>query len=150
MKVDIQVDAGAVEPYAVIYTQHLTPEITALADKWRREGLACAPPYLIAYEGGQALLLRPQDVIRIYAENKQVYLQAIGGVYRLRMRLYEVEAAAFCPQFIRISQSEIVNFDYVQSLDISFSGTMAARLKNGDTVFVSRRYVPAIKQYLGL
>ena len=52
--------------------------------------------------------------------------------------------------FVRISNSEIVNFGHVTSLDTSISGTISLRMTNGDKAYVSRRYVSKIKKYLGL
>ena len=52
--------------------------------------------------------------------------------------------------FIRISKSEIVNLKMVDSLDLSFIGTICIKLKNGTNTYVSRRYVKKIKQILGI
>ena len=39
---------------------------------------------------------------------------------------------------------------WAESFDTSLSGTICVRLKNGGASYVSRRYVPAIKQILGI
>lgn len=52
--------------------------------------------------------------------------------------------------FVRISNSEIVNLRRVNNFDLSYAGTIRVSLNNGDTAFVSRRYIPKIKKVLGL
>lgn len=53
--------------------------------------------------------------------------------------------------FVRISHSEIVNLKQVTALDLSLAGTIKMTLAGGAAVcWVSRRYVPRIRQALGL
>lgn len=70
--------------------------------------------------------------------------------YRLKNRLFELEEQLTGTTFVRISNSEIANFSKVASMDMGLSGTITLRFKNGETTYVSRRYVEKIKQYLGL
>ena len=53
-------------------------------------------------------------------------------------------------KFVRISNSEIINLNKTANFDLSFVGTIQVKLKNGDTTFVSRRYVSEIKKILGI
>lgn len=53
--------------------------------------------------------------------------------------------------FVRVSHSEIVNLKQVTALDLSWAGTIQMTLCGGAAVcWVSRRYVPKIKEALGL
>ena len=51
---------------------------------------------------------------------------------------------------MRISRFDIINLDYVKKLDLSFTGTIAVEMKNGDVVYVSRRNLRGFKEALGL
>ena len=51
---------------------------------------------------------------------------------------------------VRISNSEIVNLDYVTALDLSLAGTIRMTLDHSVNTYVSRRYVKRIKEALGL
>ena len=51
-------------------------------------------------------------------------------------------------KFIRISNTDIVNFDYLKNMDMSLNGNIVMNLKNGERVFVSRRYMKEIKTKL--
>ena len=43
---------------------------------------------------------------------------------------------------------DIVNFDYLKNMDMSLNGNIVMNLKNGERVFVSRRYMKEIKTKL--
>lgn len=65
--------------------------------------------------------------------------------WKLRLRLYELEQRLDNRKFIRISNSEIVNFCEVSHFDLSMKGTIGLELKNGIHTYVSR-----IKHLLGM
>ena len=70
--------------------------------------------------------------------------------YRLKGRLYELEAQLGNREFVRISNSEIINLKKVRNFDLSLSGTICVTLSDGTATYVSRRYVSKIKKVLGL
>lgn len=72
------------------------------------------------------------------------------GEYTLHIRLYEIEERLNSHQFVRISNSEIINLKRVDNFDLSFTGTICVKLSNGTTTYVSRRYVAKIKKILGI
>ena len=47
-------------------------------------------------------------------------------------------------------RKKIINLDQTANFDLSFAGTIQVKLKNGETTFVSRRYVSEIKKILGI
>ena len=53
-------------------------------------------------------------------------------------------------KFVRISNSEIVNFSKVQSLDFKIIGTIVLKFYTDRYTYVSRRYVKKIKEYLNI
>ena len=71
----------------------------------------------------------------------------------VKMRLYEFEElAAKCgwTDFIRISNTDIVNFSKVTKLDMSLSGIIKVKFTNGKDTIVSRRYMNKIKDQLNM
>ena len=90
------------------------------------------------------------DLIRIYLNSGKVVAVTDKGEYILRLRLYEIEKLLLTDQFIRISNSEIINLKKVNNFDLSFTGTICVKLSNGVTTYVSRRYVPKLKKILGI
>lgn len=88
------------------------------------------------------------EIVRIYSENKKVYLRTQKHTYEVRDRLYSLEESLRDKGLVRISNSEIVNISMIEKLDMSYTGTIKMYMKNGDETFVSRRYVGKIKDVL--
>lgn len=88
------------------------------------------------------------EIVRIYSENKKVYLRTPKYTYEVRDRLYSLEESLRDKGFVRISNSEIVNISQIEKLDMSYTGTIKMYMKNGDETYVSRRYVSKIKDVL--
>ena len=72
------------------------------------------------------------------------------GEYALKFRMYELEEKLDKNCFVRISNSEIINLKKVKSFDLSLTGTICVKMKNGRVTYASRRYVSKIKQVLGI
>ena len=89
------------------------------------------------------------DIIRIYADTGKTAAVTDKGIYVIKHRLYELEELLYGDSFVRISNSEIINLKKVDNFDMSFTGTICVKLSNGESVYVSRRYVPKIKKILG-
>ena len=43
-----------------------------------------------------------------------------------------------------------MNLDYVEKLDLSFTGTIALKMKDGKVTYVSRRNIKKFKEILGI
>ncbi len=54
------------------------------------------------------------------------------------------------PDFVQVSKHAAVNINHLKALENSFSGSMLAKLAGKQQTMVSRRYVKALKQALGL
>ncbi len=146
MDVEIKIDNKCKSPKIVIYTDKITPPINDLVKKLSGE----TSKMLTGFKDDEVYLINPEEIINIYSENHRIFVRTKLGIYKLKTRLYELEEMFEGTHFIRISNSEIVNFKYVESLDMSMSGTISIKLKTGGNSFVSRRYVNKIKEYLGL
>ena len=79
----------------------------------------------------------------------KVIAAAEDGEYALRLRLYELEPR-LRRDFVRISNSEIINLKKAKRFDLSMSGTICVSMSDGSVSYVSRRYVSKIKTVLGL
>jgi Response regulator of the LytR/AlgR family len=146
MEVEIEIDESFAKPKAVIYTRQVSSEVMAAVNRLSTDALQ----RLAVYRGEEVFLIQPEEVFVIRTEGQKVMACLESETYRLKSRLYELENQFTGTSFVRISNAEIVNFDKVVSLDLSISGTISLRLKNGDKAFVSRRYMDKIKTYLNL
>ena len=147
MDVEIKLEAGRTTPKVVILTGEVTP---ALAELAKRLSAGESARFLAGWQGSRVALLPVGEVRRIWAEGQAVLARTERETYVLRARLYELEERLSGSPFLRVSHSEIVNFDHVKSLDLSMAGTISLRLDNGDSAFVSRRNMGRIKSYLGI
>ena len=146
MRVDLKLDSVYIEPLAVIYTAEITDEVTEAVKRLKETG----SDIITGFTDERAEILSPDDIYRVYSENQKVLAVTEKGTFRLRMRLYQAEEKLSGRKFVRISNSEIINLNKTANFDLSFVGTIQVKLKNGDTTFVSRRYVSEIKKILGI
>lgn len=144
MEVEIKLDPNCTQPKVIIYTNEITQEINELAKSL--SGIEYSS--LAGYKRGEILLIRPDEIIRIYSQGQKILAQLDKDTVQLKYRLYELENRLAGTSFMRISNSEIVNFKKVVSLDMSMSGTISLKYKSGEKSFVSRRYIEKIKKYL--
>ena len=79
-----------------------------------------------------------------------MYAVTAQGEYTLRLRLYEAEERLAGGHFVRISNSELVNLRQVRRFHLGLSGTIQVQMSDGGTTYVSRRYMPKLKQILGI
>jgi DNA-binding LytR/AlgR family response regulator len=146
MQIEIKVDETCEEPKIIIITNKVTDELTDLVKSFT----GIVPQMLIGFRNDNAEILREEAIYRIYTASGKVYAVTDNGEYTLRLRLYELEQRLDKHNFVRISNSEIIHLQKVKSFDLSFSGTICISLSNGMVSYVSRRYVPKIKQVLGI
>jgi len=85
--------------------------------------------------------------IRFYSGAKLVYAQTEKEEYHISKRLYELEEI-LPVQFVRVSNSEIINLDYVSHFSMSVGGIINIEFKNGTMTSSSRRYLKKIKEIL--
>lgn len=87
-----------------------------------------------------------QDIYYIEVVDDRTFLYTKGKVYLTRQKLYELEEALKEASFLRISKSVIVNLLKIKSLKPALNGRFSAELFNGESVIISRKYVPAFKE----
>lgn len=92
--------------------------------------------------------LTPAEIVRIYSQNKRVYVRTKDECYEVNDRIYVLEEQLQDRGFVRISNSELVNVRQIEKMDMSYAGTIKMHLKNGDETYVSRRFMKQIKEVL--
>ena len=141
------------KPFCVIHTSQETDSIKAIAEKismMDENGLSTA---VSGWDGDYCIQVKQNELLRIYSLDKKVYLECESEEepLLLKMRLYEFEELAErCgwTEFIRISNTDIVNFSKVTKLDMSLTGVVRVNFTNGKAAIVSRRYMNKIKNEL--
>lgn len=148
LKVEIKIDVNSDETKVVIITSHVDEEILKLADKITSSDKNSKN--LLGYNKNLVEIISEDKIFRIFASEQKVYLETERGTFLSKNRLYELEEILNKENFVRISNSEIINLRKVINFDLSFSGTICVNLENKKTTYVSRRYVGKIKEVLGI
>ena len=144
MKIEINVDKNITEPKIIIHTNKITQEITDIYDKLNGE----INKKIKAFKDDKMYLLNEKDIESVYAEDSKVYARYNNEKYLLKARLYEIENLLDKKTFIRISHSEIINIEKVKNIDFKITGTILFNFYDGNTAYVSRRYIKKIKEFL--
>ena len=146
MQVEIKLDDSCTEPKIVIYTASMSEDVQTIVHTLTDSPLQI----LFGKQGEKIQPLIQADLIRVYAAGGKVFAVTDSGEYTLRQRLYELESRLPPSQFVRISNSEIINLKKVDHFDLNFAGTICVKLSDGSTTYVSRRYVSKLKKRLEL
>ena len=139
------------KPYCVIHAEAETEGIKAIAEKISRMDENGRAAMLTGWDGDYCIQVKQSEIFRIYSMDKKVYLETEKENLLLKLRLYEFEELAqSCgwTDFIRISNTDIVNFSKVIKLDMSLTGIVRVIFINGKDAIVSRRYMSKIKSEL--
>lgn len=145
MKVNIDISAEYKEPFAVIHTDKVTDEIQRMIDIFSNS----ETPITALQNEEDIVVLQPKDIYMVRVENGDTVIYGARQKYRSRKRLYEL-GNQLGKQFMQISKTTLINLSYMDSIEPGFSGTLLLKLKNGDKDYVSRKYLPEFKKYLGL
>ena len=146
MKVDINISPDIKEAYVVIHTKEMNDEIAGLAkdiSEYTSGGK------IIGNADDQMIILEADTISVIRVENEKVYVVSDGVTYRVTKRMYEL-LDTLGKDFMQVSKSASINLKYLKSVEPYFNGVMVLHLKDGETEYISRKYVPALKKYLGI
>ena len=145
MKVSVDISPEFKEPFAVIHTDKVTDEIQQMIDSLS----ASDAPITALWNEKDIIVLKPMEIYMVRVEDGGTIIYGEKKKYRSRKRLYEL-ANQLGKQFMQISKTTLINLSYMDCIEPGFSGTLLLKLKNGSKDYVSRKYLPAFKKYLGL
>ncbi len=146
MQLEVKIDSSCIEPKVIILTASMTEDVNIILNRLSDQ----TPQVISGSRDNKIEVIEQADLIRIYASAGKVFAVTHKGEYALRLRLYEIEERLPPHQFVRISNSEIINLKNVNSFDLSLTGTICVKLANGTITYVSRRYVSKLKRLLGI
>lgn len=147
MRIDMNISKNIKESYAVIHAAELTPEIAELAREISQfQGNKCM---IIGNLDERMVVIEPETIVLIRVEREKVYIVTVENTYRIGKRLYEL-LEILGKDFMQVSKSAAINLKYLESVEPSFNGVMLLHMKNGEKEYISRKFVPQLKKYLGL
>ena len=123
----------------IINAPELTDEITAIANSVMR--ISNSIKQIIGTKDNKIYLLTIDEIMYFYSEEKNNYCKTKNGIFKIKERLYELEEKLSKGDYVRISNSCIINLKYVDSFDTSIIGTIEVMFKDWSKEYVSRRRV---------
>lgn len=144
MDIEVKIDENYTTPKIIVYTSKVDEDVSNIIDSIA----TINNKKLKAYKNETMYILNQNEIETIYSENGKVYIRCNNELYTIKNRLYELEAFLDKNIFLRISNSEIVNFNEVKNIDSKMIGTMILNFKSGNKAYSSRRYIPKIKEFL--
>lgn len=145
MRVELLHDPALTEVEVVIRAPEGSQEALRLLALLRTDGQKLA-----GMREGETFLLEGKDILYIDTVDRRTFLYTKDAVYESPLRLYELLERLECRDFLRAGKSSILNLRQVQSLRPEFGGRLRCTMSNGEVLLVSRQYVPAVKNRLGL
>lgn len=128
----------------IVATVH---EPSALTDKIQQlvQEETCTDRVAAFLEDEIKMLPFAQIACIMVMDGKTYAINSKGKQYRLKQRLYELEAI-LPPAFIRINKSAIANEQLIERFAANFSGAVDAVFQGGYREYVSRRCFAEIKR----
>ena len=119
MKVEIQIDNNLEENKVIIQAKEMNEEISELMKK-----LSNQKEKITVYLDEETYFLKEDDIESVFASDGKVFIKTENQEFQSKNRLYEIEEILSKNKFIRISNSEIVNFEKVKNINTKLSGTI--------------------------
>ncbi|MGT2742679.1 LytTR family DNA-binding domain-containing protein [Streptococcus plurextorum] len=147
MKVKLTIDSNVVEDIVHIEAKEKTTKIESLLTFINN--LGNKPDKLTLKREDDIYKVAVKDIYNFVIENRVVMVKTAHQTYKTSLRLYQI-AQQLPEEFIQISQSEIVNLNALDHLELTTNGLVKIYLKNQEVTYSSRRYLKKIKEVLGL
>lgn len=106
------------------------------------------PNQIVASKNNKIYFIDLETVICFFSKDKYNYVRTKEGTYKIKYKLYELEEIFNQKDFIRISNSCIININQVECFDTSILGTILVKLKDNTQETVSKRNVAQIMKLL--
>ncbi|MEK5068163.1 LytTR family DNA-binding domain-containing protein [Sporosarcina sp. FSL K6-1508] len=144
MKVSLNIDRDYEETKVTIECPELDDSIQEILDFIKGQD----SEFLVGRDGDMQHILKPTDIHYFHTEKDSVVAVTAAGSFKLKEKLYELEAFLPSSKFIRLSKSVIANLHEMSRFEASFNGTLCVYFKSGEKEYVSRTYVNSIKDSL--
>ena len=146
--IHLEIDPSYKKTEIIIHTSRRSEAIDHMISAIQNNLQKEQRPVISAYKGDSLTFLDQRHILRIYTENRKVFICAETGTFEARQYLQDVEKLLDQKHFVRISRFEIVNLRKVADFDYGNTGTIRISFIDGSYTWVSRRYVQSIQQAL--
>ena len=120
--------------------QRLENELLAKQEKTIRK--------IIGMQNNDIFIINVSDAIVFFSEEKNNFCKTKDGIYKIKEKLYYLEEYLPQKNFIRISNSAIININQVKCFNTSIIGKIIVKFKDGSEEAVSRRRASNIIKFI--
>ena len=106
------------------------------------------PNQIIASNNNEVYFIDLEKIMCFFSKDKYNYLRTSEGTYKIKYKLYELEEMFKQKDFVRISNSCIINTRQVKYFDTSILGTVLVNLNDNTQEIVSKRNIAQIMKLL--
>lgn len=147
MKVLLEQVADIVENQVIIQYETMDKKIHDLIKYLKKSD---SDKELFGSVNKELYILDREKIFYVESFHNEIFIYGEKEVYQSSKRLYELEDELENYSFFRASKSLILNIKKIKSVKPLLDGRFEANLINGETVYISRKYVPILKKKLGL
>lgn len=123
----------------IIKAPEMTEEVKSITDSIME--MSNSAKQIIGTKDNRIYLLTMDEIMSFYSEERNNYCKTQNGIFKIKEKLYELEEKLTKGNYVRISNSCIINLKYVDSFDTSIIGIIEVIFKDGTKEYVSRRRV---------
>lgn len=143
MRIHIETVGKEKEERIVIECYEIREDISEIIDFVKSKDTT-----LTAYMDSKVFYISLQDIYYIDTVDNKVFVYLEDSVYELKNKLYELESLYAVRSFFRCSKSVIINLMKIECIKPAMNSRFVAKLKNGEEVIISRKYVADLKKKL--
>lgn len=133
------------EEEVVIRCHEVNDEVLSIVQKLKKND-----NIILGSSGSEVFRISVKDIFYIESVDNKTFIYCQNQVFDTKARLYELEEKLAGTKMFRCSKAMILNLAKVRSVAPSMNGRFEARLTNGESVIISRQYVPNLKKRLGM
>ena len=103
---------------------------------------------IIAMQDNDIFIINTSEIMLFFSEDKNNFCKTKDGVYKIKEKLYYLEEKLSTKDFVRISNSVIININHVRCFNTSIIGKIIVKFKDGTEENVSKRKTSEIMSFL--
>lgn len=146
IKINTNISSEIAETSVTINASKMTSEIQNIIKYI--SNINSIPNQIIASNNNEVYFIDLEKVMCFFSKDKYNYLRTTEGTYRIKYKLYELEEMFKQKDFVRISNSCIINIRQVKCFDTSILGTVLVNLNDNTQEIVSKRNIAQIMRLL--
>ncbi len=128
------------EPEITVAYREMTKNVKRVADFVRYVDRT-----LLCKKDNEEYSVFVNDIFYVESVDKKVFVYCEKEVFRSNYKLYELEEMLAQAGFVRVSKSVLLNVEKLMGIKTLVNSKLEAKLSNGESVCVSRKYLKDIK-----